>query len=396
MTEATVTQDVGATMRAGVADTLRVIAANAELAERERRVPDANIEALRAAGFFKSLQPAAYGGTPIGAEEYTPAVVDIAKACGSTAWTASLLAQHSHLLGLMSEQLQDEVWGDAPDALASSSVAAIHSGVEVPGGVRLTGRFGWSSGCDHASWAIVGLKRPCAELDGMVIPHLAVVPRSDYTIHDDWHVAALRGTGSKTLVLDDVFVPDHRIESFLALLTGGTQGFGLHGGIFHAPFISWFSLGFSAVSLGISLRFKELFTERVKTRTRAYTGAAEINSAAPAMRLAESHHQLTAVRATLERDWSSMTAHAVAGRMPDPDVSVHWRANQSYATTMSIEALDRLWSASGGSGFFDDQEMQRLWRDSKMTGAHAYSDYDMARQKHGRHLLGLDPDFSQF
>ena len=386
----------GAAMRARVSAALGTIAANADRAEHERRVPDENIEALRDAGFFRSLQPARYGGTPIGADEYTPAVVDIARACASTAWASGLLAQHSHLLALMSEELQDEVWGDDPGALASSSVAALNTGEEAPGGVRLTGRWGWSSGCDHATWAILGFKRAAPELGGMVIPHFAVVPRRDYAIHDDWFTAALRGTGSKTLVLDDVYVPNHRIESILALMTGGTRGFGVHGGIFHAPFTPWFSLGFSAVSLGVSLRFLELYTEKVKTRTRAYTGAAEVNSAAPAMRLAESFHQLTATRATLERDWASMTSTALAGQLPTADVEVHWRANQSYATKMSIEALDRLWSASGGTAFFEDNEMQRLWRDSKMTGSHAYSDYDIARQRHGRFLLGLDPDMSLF
>lgn len=396
MSETATSAGSGASMRAEVASVLGTIAANADRAERERRVPDENIEALRGAGFFRSLQPARYGGTPMGAEEYTPAVVDVARACASTAWASGLLAQHSHMLALMSEELQDEVWGDDPDALASSSVAALNTGVEAAGGVRLSGRWGWSSGCDHATWAILGFKRAVPEFGGMLIPHFAVVPRADYSIHDDWFVAALRGTGSKTLVLDDVFVPEHRIESIIALMSGGTRGFGLHGGIFHAPFTPWFSLGFSAVSLGISLRFMELYTEKVKTRTRAYTGAAEVNSAAPAMRLAESFHQLTAARATLERDWTSMTSTALAGRLPTPDVEVHWRANQSYATKMSIEALDRLWSASGGTAFFEDNEMQRLWRDSKMTGSHAYSDYDIARQKHGRHLLGLDPDITLF
>ena len=91
-----------------------------------------------------------------------------------------------------------------------------------------------------------------------------------------------------------------------------------------------------------------------------------------------------------------MTSTALSGELPTDDVAVHWRANQSYATKMSIEAVDRLWSASGGTAFFDDNEMQRLWRDSKMTGSHAYSDYDIAPQRQGRHLLGLDPDMSLF
>ncbi len=387
----------GAAMRAGVTATLDLIAANAERAERERRIPDENIEALRDAGLFRSLQPAAYGGTPMGADEYVPAIVDLAGVCASTAWATGLLTQHSHMLALMSAELQDEVWGDDPNALASSSVAAINGCEEVAGGgVRLTGGWGWSSGCDHASWAILGFKRADPTLGGMVIPFFAVVPRSDYRIHDDWHVAALRGTGSKTLVLDDVYVPEHRIESIFALFTGTTRGFGLHGGIFHAPFMNWFSLGFSAVSLGIARRMIQVYGEKVKTRVRAYTGARTVDSAAASMRLAESHHQATAAWHTLHADWVAMTECAMEGRLPTEDESVHWRTNQSYATKMSIEAVDRLWTAAGGSAFFDDNEMQRLWRDSKMTGSHAYSDYDIAAQRQGRHLLGLDPDMALF
>ena len=388
--------DAGAEMRRKVENVLPLIAANSARAESERKVPVENVEALRDAGFFKSLQPAKFGGIQIGADEYVPAVVDIAQSCASTAWAMGLLAQHSHLIALMSTELQEEIWGDDSDVLLSSSVAAINPCTEVNGGVRLTGSWGWSSGCDHAQWAILGFKRAVPALDGMPLPHFAVVPMSDVIKIDDWHVAALCGTGSKTLRLDDVFVPEHRIEFLFDLIGGNSRGFGSHPGIFHAPFTPWFSLGFSAVSLGISMRFMHLYMERVKSRTRAYTGAAEINSVPAMLRVAESHHQLAAVRATLEKDWKSMTDHALSSRMPSPDVEVHWRANQSYATKLSIEALDRLLQASGGSIFFDDNEMQRLWRDSKMTGAHAYSDYDIARQRHGRHLLGLEPDMTMF
>ena len=92
----------GAAMRASVGSVLDQIAKNADRAERERKVPVENIEALRDAGFFKSLQPAKFGGTPMGAEEYAPAVVAIAQSCAATAWASGLLAQHSHMIALMS------------------------------------------------------------------------------------------------------------------------------------------------------------------------------------------------------------------------------------------------------------------------------------------------------
>ena len=290
----------GAAMRARVSAALGAIAANAERAERERRVPDENIEALRDAGFFKSLQPAAYGGTPMGADEYTPAVVDIAGACASTAWAAGLLAQHSHLLALMSAELQDEVWGDDPDALASSSVAAINSCEEVSGGVSLSGRMGMVQRLRSRHLGDPRLQACGARTGRDGDP--ALRGRPPPRLRDPRRLVHRRAARHR---LEDARArrrvrarAPHRID--LRPLTGGTRGFGVHGGIFHAPFTPWFSLGFSAVSLGISLRFIELYPEKVKTRTRAYTGAAEVNSAAPAMRLAESYHQLTARRATLE------------------------------------------------------------------------------------------------
>ncbi len=380
-----------------VAAVLPLIAGNASLAEQERKVPDANVAALRDAGFFAAFRPKRFGGLEVGADVYGPAVVDIAGACASTAWATGLLAQHSHMIALMSDELQHEIWDDDPHALVSSSVAPLGKAEPVSGGVRLSGRFSWSSGCDHATWAILGFRGPDALLGGNVSTKYAVVPRRDYEILDDWFVAGLNGTGSKTLLVDDVFVPDHRIESGYGLSTGQSKGFGSNdGAIFHTHFAHWFAMGFSAVSVGVARRFLTVYTEKAASRVRAYTGA-NVGETTPAyMRLAESHHQVAAAYATLAADWAAFTRKARARVLPAPDQDVYWRSNQAYATKLAIEAVDRLFTASGGSAWFQHNEMQRLWRDSKMTGAHTYSDYDIAAQSLGRSLLGLPRDSATF
>lgn len=382
---------------AAIAETLPLIASNAARAEEERKVPDENVTALRDAGFFLAFQPKRFGGIEIGADVYGPAVVDIAGACGSTAWATGLLAQHAHMIALMSDELQHEIWDEDPTALVSSSVAPLGKSEIVDGGIRLSGRFGWSSGCDHATWAILGFRRPDPLLGGNVTTHYAVVPRSDYQIHDDWHVAGLSGTGSKTLIVDDVFVPEYRIESGYALSSGQSKGFGTNDGdIFHSHFAHWFAMGFSAVSIGIARRFLDLYAEKASTRVRAYTGA-NVGETAPAyMRLAESHHQLNAAYSSLFADWVAFTARARERVLPTPEEDVYWRSNQSYTTKLAIEAVDRLFTASGGSAWFQHNEMQRLWRNSRMTGAHTYSDYDIAAQSLGRSLLGLRRDAATF
>lgn len=383
----------GLEMRERVRAVLPAIAANAARAEAERKVPDENIRLLAEAGFTRSLQPLVHGGLELSPEEYCPVILDIAGACASTAWVAGLLAQHGHGLALMSKDLQDEIWGADPGALASSSVAPINEGRPVEGGVRLSGRFGWSSGCDHAQWAILGFRMADPAMGGAMMPFYAVVPRADYEIIDDWHVAGLQGTGSKTLKLDDVFVPAHRIDSIIAMNMGLSKGYGLHdGGIFRAAFTPYFSFGFSAVAVGIARRFLDVYAEKIAGRVRAYTGAKVGDSAPAYMRLAAATHRVRAAHATLAQDWREIASRSRSGQLPTPDEQEMWRTNQAYATQLAIEAVNSLFAASGGSAWFSHNEMQKLWRDVNMAGSHAYSDYDVATQKLGRHMLALDRD----
>ncbi|MFZ5965033.1 p-hydroxyphenylacetate 3-hydroxylase oxygenase component [Thalassococcus sp. BH17M4-6] len=372
------------------------IKANASKAEADRMVPAESIELLKGTGLHRAFQPKAYGGLEMPVPDFENCIALIATACGSTAWAFSLLAEHAHQIALYSKTLQDEVWGDDPDTLSSSSIAPYGQAVEVEGGVRFSGEFGWSSGCDHATWAILGFLRDDADL-GKVYS-FAIVPRSDYEIRDNWFTAGMRGTGSKTLVVKDAFVPNHRIESVPALMTLTSAGGALYpdSQIYHVPFIYVFASCFSAVSLGIAERMIELYTERTQGRVRAYTGAKVGQSIPACMRLAESTHQVAAGRAFLEKTWAEMRDHAERRAYPTETQMAFWRTNQAYAVKMFVAAVDRLFEASGGSAWFDDAEAQRLFRNSHMTAAHAYTDYDICAQILGRALMGLEPDPSLF
>lgn len=138
---------------------LPTIAANAAQAEIDRTPPEENIRLLREVGFFRAFQPKAYGGSEISLPEFTDCVAALAGACGGTAWGASLLATHSHQMAMFSKQAQEEFWGDNPDATASSSIAPFGQTEETEGGVIFNGNMRWSSGSDHADWAILGFNR---------------------------------------------------------------------------------------------------------------------------------------------------------------------------------------------------------------------------------------------
>ncbi|MHC5352132.1 p-hydroxyphenylacetate 3-hydroxylase oxygenase component [Metapseudomonas furukawaii] len=371
---------------------LPAIAANAARAEQLRRVPDENIALLKGIGLHRALQPKHYGGLEISLPEFADCVVALAGACASTAWAFSLLCTHSHQLAMFSSRLQDEVWGENPDATASSSIAPFGKVEEVEGGVIFNGEMGWSSGSDHAEWAIVGCRRKNAE--GEPVYCFAVLPRSDYEIRDDWFAAGMKGSGTKTLVIRDAFVPNYRIQAARDMMEGRSDGFGLYpdSKIFYAPYRPYFASGFAAISLGIAERMLEAYKEKTKNRVRAYTGAS-VGTATPAlMRLAESTHQVAAARAFLEKTWREHAEHGERHQYPSRETLAYWRTNQAYAVKMCIQSVDRLFEAAGGTSWFESNEMQRLFRDSHMTGAHAYTDYDVCAQILGRELMGLEPD----
>ncbi|MFP6851026.1 MAG: flavin-dependent monooxygenase [Pseudomonas sp.] len=371
---------------------LPAIAANAAQAEKDRMVPAENIAMLKGIGLHRAFQPKAFGGLEISLPDFCDCIAVLAGACASTAWAMSLLCTHSHQLAMFSKQLQDEIWGENPDATASSSIAPFGKVEEVEGGVLFSGQMGWSSGSDHAEWAIVGCRRPNAE--GTQDYCFAVLPRSDYQILDDWNAVGMKGSGTKTLSINNVFVPEHRIQKAKDMMEGKSAGFGLYpdSKIFYSPYRPYFASGFSTVSLGIAERMLEAFKDKTRNRVRAYTGV-NVGAATPAlMRLAESTHQVAAARAFLEKTWQEHAEHGERHEYPSRETLAFWRTNQAYAVKMCVQAVDRLFEAAGGTAWMESNELQRLWRDSHMTAAHAYTDYDVCMQILGRELMGLEPD----
>ncbi|WP_438467147.1 p-hydroxyphenylacetate 3-hydroxylase oxygenase component [Marinomonas sp. PE14-40] len=371
---------------------LPLIAKNACDAEDLRRVPDENIRLLKSVGLHKAFLPKVYGGFEVSLPEFTECISALAGACCSTAWAFSLLCTHNHQMAMFSKQLQEDVWRDDPDATACSSIAPFGKTQETEGGIIFNGDMRWSSGCDHAEWAIVGFLRD--NKAGAKDYCFAVIPACDYQIDDDWHAMAMKGSGTKTLQIKNAFVPEHRIEKAKDMMEGRSSGFNLYpeSEIYFAPYRPYFASGFAAMSLGVAERMVEVFRDVTKTRVRAYTGA-KVGAATPAlMRLAESHHQVSAAKAFMQATWQEHKQHALEHKYPSTETLTHWRTNQAYAVKMCIQAVDRLFEAIGGNNWFEDKEAQRLFRDCHMTGAHAYTDYDVCAQILGRELMGLEPD----
>jgi len=187
-----------------------LLARNASQCDDDRRIPTENIEALAEAGLFRLAVPRRFGGHEVGVETSLEVAATLAEACGSTAWVMTLIGVCSWVVGLYGDRAQQEVFGVDPHARVCGVLTPTAQVQRVEGGLRVNGKWGYASGCLHAQWAVLGV--PPFEADGEAVQQgLALMPMSELRIEETWFVAGMRGTGSNTLVADDVFVPDHRV-----------------------------------------------------------------------------------------------------------------------------------------------------------------------------------------
>ena len=244
---------------------------NAAQTETDRRVAEENIQAITDAGLFRIAVPKRYGGYEVPIRTFVQISSELGRACGSTAWATTLINVCAWLTGLYPQQAQDEVFAGDPDARVAGVLAPTATSQKADGGQVVTGRWGFASGSLHASWVIVGI--PVVDETGETIDQgLALIPRAEISIDDTWYVAGMRGTGSNTIVADQVFVPDHRILSVPPAVGGAYPTEHKDERLYHSAFVPVLALVLNGTMVGLAHGALDLVTEMLaKGRGIAYT-----------------------------------------------------------------------------------------------------------------------------
>jgi len=361
--------------------------------ETLRRIPDATIADLHAAGLFRMLQPRRVGGSEAPYRALVDVGATIARACGSTAWVLTNLASHHWMLGMWPQQAQDEIWGgDGPDVLIGSAFAfPAGRASRVAGGWRLKGRWPFSSGIDPSRWTMIGA---LVEENGTLTePRIFIVPRNDYTIIDNWHAAGLGGTGSKDVAVADAFVPDHRSVTVGAIAGGPSPGSAINPGpLYRLPTFSVFPFILSGVALGIAQGAIAEFTGSMRARAATYTGKRVAELATLQLRLAEAAALTDAAEKTMLADCAEATTLAEAAADFPAEARARWRRDGAFTTRMCVEAVDQVFTGAGGNAIYLSHPLQRAWRDVHAAGAHVVVNWDAAGTLYGRVALGFPAD----
>src|SRR5438876_1774344 len=325
-----------------------VLRERAGKAEELRRLPDETIEDLHRSGLFRILQPRRVGGSELPFRSIVELGSVISRGDGSTGWVLANLAAHHWLLGMWPKQAQDEIWGESPDNLIGSALIFPRGrATPAPGGYRLTGRWPFSSGVDAASWSLIGAIVHDQEA-GTNEPRIFVLPASDFTIIDTWHVIGLAGTGSKDVAVEDVFVPEYRSVAVRGITGGPNPGSGVNSSVlYQLPAISLFAFCIAGVSLGIAQGAIEYFTQTTKTRTSYYTGRNLADFVTLQIHLGEAGAVTDAARAVMLSDSDEATRIVGEGGMPSLEQRARYRRDGAYAANLCTRAVDVVFQATG-------------------------------------------------
>lgn len=350
-----------------------------------RRLPDESVAELKEAGLFRVLQPSRWGGAEVHPNAFFDTQRAIARACASTGWVFGVVSVHAWQLALFPIEAQEEVWNDDPTTLISSSYAPTGKVTRAPGGYRLSGRWSFSSGCDHCQWIFVGGFAPS---EGAPDMRTFLVPRSDYRIDDNWHTFALRGTGSKDIVMDDVFVPEHRTHKF-------TDGFRCQSPgnehnpstLYKIPFGQIFVRSVSTTSLGITEAALDFYRSVTGTKVGASDGSKAGEDPLAQMTCTRAATAVDRNTLVLRRNFDELMDAVQAG-----GVSLERRAAMRWDSSQAVEAcvaaVDGMFTAAGGRAIFTNSPMHRWFCDIHGARAHYANRPDGPGRNYGRVLLG--------
>jgi 3-hydroxy-9,10-secoandrosta-1,3,5(10)-triene-9,17-dione monooxygenase len=363
-----------------------------EETDRQRRLPDEVIDALRGSGLMKLLRHRRWGGAECDLPTYLDVAREMAYGSASLGWVYGVLSFHEWYMSFTSEQFQQEVWGDDPNAFVCDSFAPVGRIEPVSDGYLVSGEWRFASGIAWSAWVAVGGIGIAPDGDQ---PELLLffLPPADVKIVDDWYTLGLRGTASRRVVVERAFVPAHRVFPLTRL--NGPDGRGTttgDGPLWRVPLMSAQGLWIMAPALGAAQRMIDEYAENTRRRVRA-TGSAQREYPAA---------QLTLAAAATDWDgaWALAQKYALEGWergcatgpgawiLTDEERAKYFAWRSSVART-SVELCDRLFIASGGMALHDDNPLQQLFRDAHAASAHIGVDRDDGYTSRGQVAMGL-------
>ena len=369
-----------------------VLTQRASQADTLRTMPLETVDDLTSGDLLRLSIPERFGGHGSEFDVVPHVVSELGRGCGSTAWCYAVWASCNLVVGTFPIEAQEEYWSTGTNTLCAAiwNPSQSKSLTATSGGYRLSGRWDFASGCDAARWVLVMGMSPSG-------PLMMLVPRSDFTIVDTWFASGLKGTGSKDIVIEDAFIPEHRALPIRAIQEAEAPGRLIdHSVNYQIPafLLTGYTLSASIIGMarGAVHTFRQIMTDQISPmRTGAMAQLAGVQ-----MRLAEASMEVEAAQLMVQHDLYDIFSRAHRGDVATVEQRMHSRCCQAYVATLGVRAVDRLFAAAGGRALQEANTLQRFYRDAHAASHHAGLSWDILSEQYGRVLLGLDPTYMRF
>ena len=356
--------------------------------EAARELPRPLFEALADAGLFHVALPRTLGCPELDLPTYVQVIEEIGKADASTGWTVNQGAIFATYAARMERDVARAIWIDTPRSVVANTPAPTAQAVVVPGGYRVTGRQGFSTGCRHAAWlaahAQVVENGQLRLEDGQPERRYLFVPAAEAELLDTWHVRGLRGTGTHHFAVNDVFVPAERtVLSVTAPLVDT-------GPLYRIPRTLLFASGDASVALAVARTCLDTFVELASAKTPRAMEALLRDQPVVQASVGQAEAHLRSGRAFL-----TDAVHEIWNAARSGTVSLDQRAALRLATTHSIrlavQVVDAVYNAAGATAVYEEHLLQRHFQDIHVISQHLQgrlSHYELV----ARYWLGLPID----
>ncbi len=382
---------IAASLLARARELVPILAERAPRADAERRIPAETIDDFRRAGFFRILQPKQWGGYELHPRVFYDVQMTLAQGCASTGWVFGVMGVHNWQIALFDPRAAEDVWRNNDALLISSSYMPKGQVKRVAGGFRLSGRWSFSSGVDHADWVFLGaIVMPEGSTPGSPDFRTFLVPRADFEVVDTWHVMGFKGTGSKDVVVKDAMVPEYRTHSVRDGFAGTSPGLVANPApLYRLPFGQVFVRAVSAASIGALQGALDAFREFGATRVSSNDFSATAQDPTAQLAAADAAVAIDDMKLELFHSFDAMMTTLASGQPLELKDRILYRYQSALAADRCVEHVSRLFRSCGASAIFSGNPIGRFFADIHAARAHFANNADRFGRNYGGVLLGL-------
>ncbi len=324
--------------------------------EKNRILPVETMNEMREKGLLRLFVPQKFGGFESEWGDQIAVGRALSRGCGSTSWIACVVGSHPIYISRMDPRAQEDVWGNGPDVLVSTgSVIRDVEISEKPDGYILTGRWSFSSGIDHASWALLR-----ASITGDARQSYFLIPKEELMIEDDWFVSGMRGTGSKTVFADKIFIPSYRVISLADMYAANPPGSKIN-----RHYLSTESMRpFSGTNLmgPIMGTAEEILREFEEMMAKGQMGLS-LDDPQTMLEYAEASAEIGAAKSLTDSVVQRQIAEGTSGQPIGKEAQISILRDRTYAAHLCMKGANRIVKNLGMRSVLTDDAIQRHHRD---------------------------------